>query len=367
MRVIVVGGGAVGGFIGARLALAGNEVALVGRPWLVEAVRTRGLRLIEPQQEHLVQQGLSAAPSVAEAAAQGFFDLALLAVKTYDTATAVREMQEAGLGSLQRVRFLVLQNGVGSEELLVQAFGAERVIVAALTQPVSVPEPGVVRLVKEKGGFALAPAVSGTGIEHVVTVFQEAGLRVRSYRNYQAVKWSKLPLNILGNTIPAILDMPPGEVYAHIGLLRLEIAAMRELMAVTRALEVRLVNLPGYPVRLLMWVLCNLPAPLLSPLMPRLVGSGRKGRMPSLQHGLARGREVSEVAYLNGAVVRCGERVGVPTPANRLLTETLEAIYAREYTRDEWHHRPERLIEAWKQAISGSVIPNAQVQKRGTL
>ncbi len=349
MRVIVVGAGAVGGFVGARLALAGNQVTLVGRPWLVEAVRARGLRLIEPQSERLVRQGLSVVSSVTEASAGRSFDLALLTVRTYDTATAVRQMQESGLGSRPGLRFLVLQNGIGTEDLLVQTFGVERVVVVALTQPVSVPEPGVVHLVKEKGGFALAPAAPGTETEvgRVVTVFQEAGLRVRQYRDCRAVKWSKLPLNMLGNTIPAILDMPPGEVYVYPNLLELEIAAMRELVAVTRALRVRLVDLPGYPVRLLMWALCHLPASLLAPLLHRLVGGGRKGRKPSLQQGLAQGRNRSEVTDLNGAVVRYGERVCVPAPANRLLAETLEALYAGECAWDEWRRRPERLIEAW--------------------
>jgi len=347
VRVIVVGAGAVGGFVGARLALAGNQVTLVGRPWLVEAVRAQGLRLIEPQSERLVRQGLSVVSSVTEATAGGPFDLALLTVRTYDTATAVRQMQESGLGSRPGSRFLVLQNGIGSEDVLIQTFGAERVVVAALTQPVSVPEPGVVHLVKEKGGFALAPAVPGTEVGPVATVFQEAGLQVRRYRDRRAVKWSKLPLNMLGNTIPAILDMPPGEVYVYPDLLGLEIAAMRELVAVTRALRVRLVDLPGYPVRLLMWALCHLPTSLLAPLLHRLVGGGRKGRKPSLQQGLAQGRSRSEVADLNGAVVRYGEHVGVPAPANRLLVETLEALYAGECAWDEWRRRPERLIEAW--------------------
>ncbi len=349
MRVIVVGGGAVGGFLGARLALAGNEVALVGRPWLVDAVRARGLRLIEPREECLVHQGLNVVSSIAEAAAFGPFDLALLTVKTYDVDTATRQMQESDLG---HPPVLCLQNGIGSEERLSQAFGTDRVIAASLTQPASVLEPGTVRLVKEHGGLALAPVMREANVGHVATSLREAGLRVRLYRDYRAIKWSKLPLNMLGNTIPAILNMPPGEVYAHIGLLRLEIAAMRELMAVTRALGIRIVDLPGYPVRPLMWALRHLPAPLLVPLLRRLVGGGRKGRTPSLQQGLTQGRTVSEVADLNGAVVRYGERVGVATPANRLLTETLEAIYAGRYAWDEWSRRPERLVEAWMRAIA---------------
>jgi 2-dehydropantoate 2-reductase len=350
VRVIIVGAGAVGGFIGARLALAGNQVTLVGRPWLVDAVRAQGLRLIEPRQERLVHHGLSAVAGVTEAATLGPFDLALLTVKTYDVVTAARQMREVGLGHPPVV---CLQNGIGSEGRLSQIFGSDRVIAASLTQPVSVPEPGVVRLVKERGGVALAPLEQETDVGRIAAALSEAGLKIRLYRDYRAVKWSKLPLNILGNTIPAILDMPPGEVYAHPGLLQVEVAAMRELTAVTRALGVRIVNLPGYPARPLMWALGHLPAPLLSPLLHRLVGGGRKGRVPSLMRGLTQERTVSEVTDLNGAVVRYGARAGVPTPVNRLLTETLEAIYAGGADAwSEWRHQPERLVEACKTPVA---------------
>ena len=98
MRVIVLGAGAVGGFVGARLALAGHEVVLVGRPWLVDAVQARGLQLIEPQNETNVRQGLRAVSSPADAAVLAPFDLVLLTVKTYDVDTAIQQMQETDLG-----------------------------------------------------------------------------------------------------------------------------------------------------------------------------------------------------------------------------------------------------------------------------
>jgi 2-dehydropantoate 2-reductase len=113
------------------------------------------------------------------------------------------------------------------------------------------------------------------------------------------------------------------------------------------------VDLPGYPVRPLMWAFRHLPAPLLGPLLCRLVGGGREGRVPSLQQGLMQGRTVSEIADLNGAVVYYGERVGVPTPTNRLLMETLEAIYAGRYAWEEWRRQPERLVEAWRRTFAG--------------
>ena len=351
MRVIVLGAGAVGGFVGARLALAGHEVVLVGRPWLVDAVQARGLRLIEPQNETNVRQGLRAVSSPAEAAMLAPFDLALLTVKTYDVGTAIQQMQETDLGQPMILSF---QNGIGSEEQLSRAFGADRVAAASLTQPVTVPEPGVVRLVKERGGIGLAPVAPRSDVRQLARSLQEAGLRLCVYPDYRSVRWSKLPLNILGNTIPAILDMPPGEVYAHHGLAQVEVCAMRELIAVVRALGVRWVDLPGYPVRPLMWSFRRLPAPVMGGLLRRLVGAGREGRVPSLQRGLIQRRTVSEVTDLNGAVIRYGRRVGVPTPTNQLLTGTLEAIYARKYDLDEWRHSPGRLIVAWRDAVAST-------------
>ena len=82
--------------------------------------------------------------------------------------------------------------------------------------------------------------------------------------------------------------------------------------------------------------------------------------MPSLLRGLTQARTVSEVADLNGAVVHYGARAGVPTPINRLLTETLEAIYAGGAdARSEWRHRPERLVEACK--IPAAPVPVRRV------
>ena len=55
----------------------------------------------------------------------------------------------------------------------------------------------------------------------------------------------------------------------------------------------------------------------------------------------------SEVGYLNGAVVRAGERVNVPTPANRLLTDTLQGLIDKKLEVEDYRHKPGRLLEAF--------------------
>ena len=66
--------------------------------------------------------------------------------------------------------------------------------------------------------------------------------------------------------------------------------------------------------------------------------------MPSFHIDLYSGRGKSEVEYLHGAVVRAGERFGVPTPVNKVLTETLMKLTNKEIPLEEFAHQPEKLL-----------------------
>jgi 2-dehydropantoate 2-reductase len=347
MRIVIVGAGAVGGFIGGRLALAGKEVVLVGRPPLEQAVRTRGFRLVEPNGTRHTGQGLTAVASVAEAVRSGPFDLALLTVRTYDVRDAALEMDKSGL---KGIPVLCVQNGVGSEDEAIEVFGQQRVVVGSLTLPVTVPQPGVVRLVRERGGLGLATAAVGADPGAVVAAFMGSGLRVRTYPDFRSLRWSKLPLNLLGNSISAVLDMGPSDIYAHPGLVDLEVSALREVRSVCNRLGVRLVDLPGYPVRALMWLVCRAPTAGNAALLKWSVAAGRRGRVASLRAGLKDGRLTSEVGHMNGAVVRWGGHLGIPTPANRLLWEVLVELFSQKQQWTHWAGRPERLAAEWTRA-----------------
>ena len=95
------------------------------------------------------------------------------------------------------------------------------------------------------------------------------------------MKWTKLLLNIQANAIPAILDMAPDDVYAHPALFVLERAAFREALAVMRALHLRVVSFPNYPVPLLAWAMQHLPTVLLRPLLSP-PGGFRSGRQETI-------------------------------------------------------------------------------------
>jgi 2-dehydropantoate 2-reductase len=349
MRVLIVGAGAIGSLVGHRLALAGHTVTLVGRRPYVAAVRERGLRLEESGRVTRVaaENGRKTSGAKARAVTSALevvdevFDLVLLTVKAYDTAEVAPQVEPL---ARRDVPVLVLQNGVGGEEALVEVLGQATILSAVITLSVEVVEPGFVRLATSRGGIGLAPTAPDQSVDDLAEVLRRAGFRTAVYREHRAMKWSKLLLNMIANASPAILDMFPDEVFAHRRLFALEQAAFREAVAVVRALGLRPVPLPGYPVPLFAWAICTLPAWLLRPILRRLVVSGRGGKMPSLHMDLSRGKGKSEVNYLNGAVVRYAQQVGLDVPVNRALHGTLMGIVKGEIPWEAYRRQPECLL-----------------------
>lgn len=340
LRIVVVGAGAIGGWVGGRLALAGHTVTLVGRQRLAKAVAAGELRLQTPD-DTVTVLNVQVVTSVADAAPHGPFDLALFTVKTYDTQTAIAEMQGADLG---RPIILSLQNGVRSEEQLGAAFGPRQVVAGTLLNPISMPQAGTLMLERWRGGIGLAPVVRDGPVERWVRLFDDAVLPTRAYADYEAMKWSKLLLNLIGNASAAILDMHSGEVFADPRLFRLEVEMLREAVTVMRGLGLRPVGLPGYPVPLLAWGVRRVPLFVLRPILRKLVAGGRGEKSPSLLLELQRGRQRSEVADLNGAVVRVGEQIGLPTPVNRTLTEILTRLVEGRIEWSNVRRQPEVLL-----------------------
>ena len=359
LHIVVVGAGAVGGWVGGRLALAGHAVTLVGRKGLIDAVGAGGLRLRAPDEHKGPTESqvtdIQVVTSIAEAVTHGPFDLAVFSVKSYDTQNAISELQTVEgpiSGPVDRSQaqgwgrptFISFQNGVHSEPALIEAFGAERIVAGAEMNPISAPFAGTVVLEKRRGGLGLAPCTPGASVERWVRVFDQAVLPTRAYPDYQAMKWSKLLLNLIGNASSAILDMSTPEVYADPRLLRLEVAMLREGVAVMRGLGLRPVALPGYPVPLLAWSVRWAPRVALGPVLRKMVAGGRGEKPPSLLLDLRSGRQRSEIAELNGAIVRAGEQIGVPTPINRALTETLIRLVEGRIQRESIRRQPGVLL-----------------------
>ncbi len=338
MNILIIGAGAIGGYLGGKLAVQHN-VTLFDRAPLVDAVRTRGLHLIEPETETTVTN-LTAGTSLDEIFARTpRCDLAIVCVKAYDTATAIQALRPYA----DRIdRILTPQNGVSNEDLLGAAFGPAKIISGTVLNPIGVPEIGAVRLEKRKGGVGLAP-VQGP-IDSVAEVMRGTRLPVHVYADYRSMKWSKLILNLIGNVTSAILDMTTRETFADRRLFKIEVAALRETVAVMRAKSIKPVPLPGYPVPWLVLGIRFAPLWLLHQIMQPMAAAGRGDKPPSLLIDLRSGRTKSEIDELNGAVVRAGQAIGVKTPINAALVNTLHDLLSGKVDRAEWRRNVDRLI-----------------------
>ncbi|MBE7549698.1 MAG: ketopantoate reductase family protein [Anaerolineales bacterium] len=340
MKILVMGAGAIGCFVGGHLAGSGQQVTLVGRSFPMQKIAREGLTLRWPGRS---PQTVFPATTTTIPFDAGF-DFILLTVKAPDTLQVIKEL--AAL--THKTYFVSLQNGIGNEEQLAAAFGPERVIAGTITIPIQAPEPGVIEVSKAKGGLGLATLRPGQSVNNFADALNQAGLTTILYDDYRAMKWSKLLLNIVTNASSAILNLPPAEIIARPELFDLEIKALQEGVAVMRAQGIRAVKLPGYPVDWLARLLSArwLPLAALRALLRPSLASGRGVKMPSLQIDLAAGRSTSEINVLNGAIVEAGQKFGVATPVNQAFTEILSGLVAGRLQWADYHNQPGKLVEA---------------------
>ncbi len=345
LSILVFGAGAIGTYFGGSLALAGNRVVFVEQPRVAQELNARGLKLdlsVDPDRPGQKVFQLKPAQfrceiSLEAALAHGSFDVALFALKSFDTASALEGMRPYW-DVLPPV--LCLQNGVDNEPAIATALGAERVIPGTVTSAIGKPGVGEIVLEKLRGvGIAAGHPLSG----RLEKAFNEARLNAKLYPRAGDLKWSKMLTNLISNASSAILDMDAGQVFSHPGMFQVEMHMLREALAVMAAQGIRVVDLPGTPVRALAFA-TRLPGFIARPVLVRAVGGGRGGKMPSFHIDLHSGRGKSEVDYLNGAVVRAGAKAGIPTPVNRFLNETLLALTEGTLPLGEFARQPDKLL-----------------------
>ncbi len=355
MKIIVLGAGAIGCWIGAQLARAEHSVTLVGRAPLVQAITERGLQVQFVDGSQWQLDDLHATTTLSHALLRDTAAL-ILCMKAYAIPQAIADLTPF-VADLQQAYFVGFQNGFGTDDLLAQAFGSDRVIAATTTTPVSIVAPGVIRVERLDGGIGLAGVERrawGVGriTNDIVTQLLPSPYAPRPtlYADYRAMRWSKLLLNVIGNASGAILDMPPAQLFADSRLFRLEMRMLREILAVMRAQHIALIDLPGYPARMLARAVRWLPDALLQMLLAKRFARGRGDKRPSFYYDVvspSRGGQ-SEIEWLNGAVARAGAACGVSTPVNAVLTQVLMRIVTGQDNSSKWCGSIEGLLEQVK-------------------
>lgn len=308
MKVYIVGAGAVGTYLGDLLASVNVEVTYAPR-----------------EIEHVTPVDA---------------DVAIVAVKAYDTDNAIATLRKA-IPYPEKCVFVSPQNGVGNEEKLAAAFGENSIVAAALTTPVDrARENGHGRAAKE-GGLAISP-MGSNAYNWLVATFSSTGIKVQVVDDWRSLKWSKLVLNIVANASCAILNVLPNRLVNFEEIFTLEIRAIREVRAVMQALSVTPIDLPRYPVRALQGI-ATLPSPIAKRILAGRVAGARGTKPPSLLLDLRAGKAQTEVDFLNGAVACAGRDHNVPTPVNAVFARVLDDIAHMPQLWAKYRERPDTL------------------------
>jgi len=309
MNIYIVGAGAVGTFFGEVLETHGHTVNFA--PRILYDVKP-----VEP-------------------------DLAIVAVKSYDTDAAIATLQRA-LGPESKTTIMTPQNGVGNEEKLMATFGADNVVSAALTIPLDRTRDGSI-VAASDGGLAIAPAGQAAH-NWIVATFEQAGVPVQVASDYRSMKWSKLMLNMAANATCAILNVLPERLVHYNSIFGLEILALRECRAVMKASGLKPIDLPRYPVRALQ-AATTLPIPAARAILANRIAGARGRKPPSLLLDLRAAKGRTEVDVLNGAIATVGRTKGIRTPVNAAITRVVNDIAHMPQLWAKYREQPDALEE----------------------
>lgn len=338
--VWVIGGGAVGGVLAARLTLsAGLDVADSGeiaRPWLVcrpgshlEAIRTQGgLRVGGSDGERLVP--VRAVGSVAEV--PGVPGTVLLAVKAWDVEAACADLVPR-LGPESMV--VSLQNGL-CEDRIAAIVGRDRTVGAIVGWGATLAGPG--RVVQTSHGHTTIGELFGAVTPRLGALEALLGAvePVRVSTNIIGALWTKLIINSATSTLGAVTGLTLGEMLERPALRRLARHLVAESVRVAQAEGIRLEPFGGrVDVRRVAWRDGAGPSARLHNLVGAVVlrlGAGRyRGLRSVMLQDLDRGRR-TEVDDFNGVLVARGAARGVPTPLNAALVSMVHEIERGERT-----------------------------------
>jgi len=298
MRFLIVGPGAMGCLFAARLKMAGFDVTLL------DYNRERAETL---NRQGIIVEGVSGnytamVPVIVYEVGDGF-DFALLCVKSNKTRTAAEFLKT----KLSPETIVVsAQNGIGNLEILEEIFAKERVLGGITAEGATALEWGRIRhagvgaTVIGAKGDAKGPA------EKLVSALNKAGFKAETADDVEGLLWGKLIVNAGINALTAITRLKNGKIPDVKGTRLIMEEVVREAEAVAAAKNIKL--------------------PYEDPLVRvKDVCRNTSGNIASMLQDVLNKRE-TEIDFINGAIVIEGEMLGIPTPANRILTYLVKAI-----------------------------------------
>ena len=311
MKFCVIGSGAIGGYLAVKLALSGQDVTVVARNRNLDAIRTRGIELLNHDGEHEARVQVSAVPTPHEAGAQ---DVVILAVKAHQVAPLVNDL--AALVNGETV-LIPMQNGipwwyfqrlnspyegrtvesVDPGGVIARSIDPERIVGCVVYPAAELQAPGVVRHV-EGTRFPIGE-LDGQTTEADLAALTAAGLKSPILPDVRSEIWLKLWGNLSFNPISALTHATLEDICKYPASRELARTMMLEAQAIAQKVGAR----------------------FRVDVEQRIAGAEKVGaHKTSMLQDVESGRE-PEIDALLGSVIELGHITNTPTPA-------LDAVYA---------------------------------------
>lgn len=298
MRIAIFGTGGAGGYFGAQLARAGEDVIFIARGEHLRAIREEGLRVETPKGEVVIHP----ADATDDPAQAGTVDAVLVGVKTWQVAEAAQAMRP--MMSAETI-VVPLQNGVEAAARLAEVLGDGHVLNGLCGTISRVIAPGRILSLGETNfiKFGEPDNKRSARAERLQRAFERAGVKAEVPPDIRVAVWEKFIFVVPYGGVGAVSRAPAGVIRTLPETRRMIERGMQEIFEVAKALRIQL---PEGAVEKSLG----------------LVDSLAPTSTTSLQRDIAAGKP-SELEAWNGAVVRLGREAGVPAPLNEFLYHSL--------------------------------------------
>jgi 2-dehydropantoate 2-reductase len=336
MKYAIIGAGAIGGYIGARLAQQGSQVVLIGRGSLAKAVNEAGGITVQkpfgsPEKVAITMtEDLSSLSNI---------DAALIAVRSVDsfkTAEAIKPYLPS------KAVVFSMQNGVSNPKILASVLGEDRVAAGMVTFNVVIDGANFQQTIN--GPIVVGrPALNPSMGDELASDCRAAGLDAKCVSDMLPVSWGKLLLN-LGNSVGALSNLPILSFVSDPDGRAILAAAIEEGLRVLKRANIQPAKAgllgPDIVLKILRIPIPKKIAPPLLKRMYKLTPDARSSTWRDLQNG-----KQTEIDFLNGEVVALAKQVGEPAPVNETLVRLVKEA-------EEKHEAPSYPLAELRRLIS---------------
>jgi 2-dehydropantoate 2-reductase len=298
MNIVIYGTGGVGGYFGARLAQAGNNVTFIARGKHLKAIQEKGLQLKSIKGDYQVHP----AKATSDISEVGDVDLILICVKTWQLKGVAKKIRPT---LNDNTIVISLLNGVDNSDTLTSILGSEKVLGGLCKVVSKVEGYGVINHLSYEPTIVfgeLNNEISERALR-VEKTLKDAGIKSKLAADIQKEIWTKFLFISTISAIGALTRATIGEMIASEEIKKMMYQTSEEILAIAKAKGV------------------NLPDDIIEKQF-QIIKSQPYNTTASLQRDIMEGKP-SELETQNGAIVRMGIELGIPTPVNSFIYHCL--------------------------------------------